>query len=175
MTFMDLGLIIIMLTLNTIFLYKGIIRKNILKRSKYDIISLGNDNENLIDKLINPLLFFNYLIILSYIIIKDFSFMFLLLYISILFLNLPIIYVSSDYIGTLIKGKNTKNIDFIQINLHNGDIELILNYKNTNQQKLKYVTGILNKNKEKKIEELVRILRSYGYKVYVNGWNLILS
>ncbi|MDU7069733.1 MAG: hypothetical protein E6343_17425, partial [Clostridium perfringens] len=67
------------------------------------------------------------------------------------------------------------NIDFVQINLHNGDIELVLKYKNAKQQKLKYITGILNKNKDKKIEELVRILRSYGYKVYVNGWNLILS
>lgn len=169
----DIVLIIIMLIINTTFLYIVIKRKNKLSRSTYNIVSLGNGNDRIIDKLIIPLLFFNYIVILSYIIINEFSLIFLIIYISTIFLNLPIIYVSSDYIGTLIKGKNTENINFIEINIHSGDLEIILKYKNDDTQKLKYIMSIWAKNKDEKIEKFVNELKAYGYKVYVTGWKSI--
>lgn len=175
MNYTDIVLIIIMLIINTTFLYIVLKRKNKLSRSTYNIVSLGNGNDRIIDKLIIPLLFFNYIVILSYIIINEFSLIFLIVYISTIFLNLPIIYISSNYIGTLIKGKNTENINFIEINVHSGDVEVILKYKNNDTQKLKYIMNIWTKNKDEKIEWLVNELKACGYKVYVTGWKSILN
>lgn len=162
----DIVLIIIMLIINTTVLYIIIKRKKNLAKSTYSIVSLGNGNDKIIDKLLIPILFLNYIIILSYRIINEFSLIFLILYISTIFLNLPIIYISSNYIGTLIKGKNTENINFIEINVNSGDIEVILQYKNYDKQKLKYIMNIFTKNKDKKIERLVNELKAYGYEVY---------
>ncbi|EOU1943231.1 hypothetical protein DMN42_13045, partial [Clostridium perfringens] len=117
MNYVDIFLIIIMCIVNTIFLYKVIRSKKNLSMNSYTIISLGSSNDKIMDKLIIPYLFFNYILILLYIVISEFFLIFLIIYMPIMFLSLPIIYVSNDYIGTLVRGVDTRNIDFIEINV----------------------------------------------------------
>lgn len=174
MNYEDMFLIIIMYIVNTIFLWRVLKSKKKLSMNSYTIVSLYNGNDQLVNKLITPLLVFNYLIILSYIIINQFLIIFLTAYMPVIFLYSPIIYVSNNYIGTLVNGKDTESIDFIEINICSGYIEVVLKYKNGLHKKLKYTISIFTKNKYKKIENFISVLKKYGYKVYVKGWKSIL-
>lgn len=171
MNYADISLIIIMSIVNTIFLYKVIKSKNNLSMNSYTVISLGSSNDKIIDKLIIPYLFFNYILILLYIVISEFFLIFLIIYMPIMFLSLPIIYVSNDYIGTLVRGVDTRNIDFIEINVHVEYIEVVFKYKNEVYKKLKYRLSILRKNKEIEVNKFIDTLKEYGFKIYVKTFN----
>lgn len=171
MNYADIVLTIIMCIFNTIFLYKVIKSKKNLSMNSYTIISLGSRNDKIMDKLIVPFLFLNYIIILSYIVISEFILIFFTLYMPVIFLSLPIIYVSNEYIGTLVKGVDTKNIDFIEINVHVEYIEVVFKYKNEVYKKLKYRLSILRRNKEIEVTKFIGTLKEYGYKVYVKIFN----
>ncbi|ELC8426006.1 hypothetical protein QYB63_002642 [Clostridium perfringens] len=145
-------------------------KKN-LSMNSYTIISLGSSNDKIMDKLIIPYLFFNYILILLYIVISEFFLIFLIIYMPIMFLSLPIIYVSNDYIGTLVRGVDTRNIDFIEINVHVEYIEVVFKYKNEVYKKLKYRLSILRKNKDVEVNKFIDTLKEYGYKIYVKTFN----
>ncbi|HEE9819893.1 hypothetical protein ACSW8Z_15200 (plasmid) [Clostridium perfringens] len=89
----------------------------------------------------------------------------------IMFLSLPIIYVSNDYIGILVRGVDTRNIDFIEINVHVEYIEVVFKYKNEVYKKLKYRLSILRKNKDVEVNKFIDTLKEYGYKIYVKTFN----
>ncbi|WP_415331633.1 hypothetical protein [Clostridium perfringens] len=171
MNYVDIFLIIIMCIVNTIFLYKVMRSKKNLSMNSYTIISLGSSNDKIMDKLIIPYLFFNYILILLYIVISEFFLIFLIIYMPIMFLSLPIIYVSNDYIGTLVRGVDTRNIDFIEINVHVEYIEVVFKYKNEVYKKLKYRLSILRKNKDVEVNKFIDTLKEYGYKIYVKTFN----
>lgn len=175
MNYTNIVLIIIMLIVNTTFLYKVIKRKKNLSMNSYTVISLSNSNDKLMDKLIIPYLLLNYILILSYIVISEFILIFFTLYMPIIFLSLPIIYVSNDYIGILVRGVDTRNIDFIEINIHVEYMDVVFKYKNGGYKKFKYRLSILRKNKEIEVNKFIGTLKEYGYKVYVHGWKSILS
>ncbi|EGT3620201.1 TPA: hypothetical protein I9092_003143 [Clostridium perfringens] len=171
MNYADISLIIIMCIVNTLFLYKVIKNKKNLSMNSYTVISLGSSNDKIMDKLIIPYLFFNYILILLYTVISEFFLIFLIIYMPIMFLSLPIIYVSNDYIGTLVRGVDTRNIDFIEINVHVEYIEVVFKYKNEVYKKLKYRLSILRKNKEIEVNKFIDTLKEYGYKIYVKTFN----
>lgn len=171
MNYVDIFLIIIMCIVNKIFLYKVIRSKKNLSMNSYTVISLGSSNDKIMDKLIIPYLFFNYILILSYIVISEFFLIFLIIYMPIMFLSLPIIYVSNDYIGTLVRGVDTRNIDFIEINVHVEYIEVVFKYKNEVYKKLKYRLSILRKNKDVEVNRFIDTLKEYGYKIYLKTFN----
>lgn len=164
-------LTIILCILNTIFLYKVIKRKKILSMNLYTIINLSSSNYKSMNKLIVPFLIFNYILILSYIIINKFIIIFYPIYFPMLFFSEPIIYINNYYVGTLVRGIDTKDVEFIEINIHVEYIETVFKCKNDVYKKFKYKLSIFKKNKDVEINKFIDTLKEYGYTVYVRTFN----
>lgn len=159
---------IIAFILNALWLYKILKNRKILLVNSLSAVNLNNINDKITYKLIVPILFANFILILLNLIIDEFIYLWVISYFSYILTLTPIIYISKTNIGTTSECINTENINFVEITSFENNVKVICYFNDKTYKEIKFRLSIF-KNNRIIIEKLTSILKMYEYKVYVTS------
>ncbi|WP_338631874.1 hypothetical protein [Clostridium baratii] len=161
-------LIVLVFIFNIIILYRVIKNKKKLSTNS-SFINLNNINNKKIEKVIIPLLCGNCILSLLNIIIGKMYSGYILVWVPIWLICIPIIYIDNECVGTVWRCVDTKNIDFMEVSKVGNNIKIIFKYKDKTYKKVNYTRSASVFNKDDMwFYMLVSRLREYGYEVHID-------
>lgn len=168
MKYLKLILIVIGFIFNGVILYKVIKNKKKLSINSIDAINLNNINDKITNKLLIPILFLNFILILSNNVINEFITVWLTFYLPFSIILTPIIYISKTHIGTTLKCINTENISFVEITNFENNIKVICYFNDKTSKEIKFRLSLFKRSRIAS-KNISNALKNHDYKVYISS------